>query len=437
MVLSTLREWLLHHYVANYCRSLGAARIFRRCYLIDALGIDSKALATAHVPQESEQANSSAAPAAVRSGRGRKKVAARSVPPALEPVVSLGRWLDTEYEGKAATFYGLVLQAGSSTRSDAKRARKEAPVEESGGRNGSTRKSIQGLQAKSLEVPKESGIVQASWLECSANVLEAIDPSPAIFLLNPFGPTLFSYDDLLPLYQRTAPTELCLLVPHKQVELRLRAALKSSAHASSLTALLRSDRWKTFSLEDENEATRVGVNGRGGEIEEVIDGIITLFIASMQRHFLFPVQRISLPVVTRPALVEPVPYTLIFATRRQDSLFTMNDAVCLYSRQIYEQSPRGVLGEAWFEAQLHERMQKEREELYRRILQQGRAQRIRRWPDLRQSLLLANFGRYTIQEYDEMILKIVFNKEVRCEWRRKSLETEEQRVPGSDDTLLW
>ncbi|HEX6108024.1 MAG TPA: hypothetical protein VFZ02_01330, partial [Ktedonobacteraceae bacterium] len=38
VVLSTVREWLLHEYIVPYCRSLAATRIFRRCYWIDGLG---------------------------------------------------------------------------------------------------------------------------------------------------------------------------------------------------------------------------------------------------------------------------------------------------------------------------------------------------------------------------------------------------------------
>src|SRR5579872_174963 len=37
-ILSPLRSWLLADYVAPYCRSLAATRIFRRCFWIDALG---------------------------------------------------------------------------------------------------------------------------------------------------------------------------------------------------------------------------------------------------------------------------------------------------------------------------------------------------------------------------------------------------------------
>jgi hypothetical protein len=158
------------------------------------------------------------------------------------------------------------------------------------------------------------------------------------------------------------------------------------------------------------------------------------FIASMQRHFQLPVQRIALPMQIRPAVVEEVPYTLIFATRRQDSLVSMNDAVCLYRRRAYEKSRRGVLGEEWFAQQEQQRLSTDQQQLYERTLQQGRAQRIRRWPDLRQQLLLINFGRFTLQEYDFTIQQLLLDQEVRCEWRQRS---EGERVPGNDDTLSW
>src|SRR5947209_20364441 len=79
--------------------------------------------------------------------------------------------------------------------------------------------------------------------------------SPAIFMLNPIGQTLFSYDDLALLYQRkSAPTELCLLIPHKQAQARLLAASRTPANASALTALLRTDRWKGLLPKGEADA---------------------------------------------------------------------------------------------------------------------------------------------------------------------------------------
>lgn len=405
VILSSLREWLLQDYAAGYCRSLGATRIFRRCYWIDALGGEGKA---AVLPPEAALDNGQTE----RPGRRRKKDGAPAqLPPALQPVAALSQTLSQG--NQAITLYGLILEAGSSKRSERKEQKEQ-------------RASVNGaiVPPKQLSLPKESAVLPASWLEAAPSLLAGIEQAPAIFLLNPCGPTLFSHNDLASLYQRTVPTELCLLLAHKQIEGHLLAAQRVPAQAAALTALLRSDRWKMLSMEEEKRV-------------EAAQGFLDLFTASMKRHFLLPVQRIALPMQTRPALVEEMPYTLIFATRRQDSLFCMNDALCRYRRRVYEESHRGVLGEEWFAAQLRERYERAREHLYQQTLQVGRAQRIRRWPDLRQQLLLAHFGQFTTDDYDVVLRQLLLKREVRCEWRKPPAEGEDERLPGNEDTLLW
>ncbi|MDQ2887684.1 MAG: hypothetical protein M3Y39_16550 [Chloroflexota bacterium] len=382
-ILTSLREWLLHDYAAAYCRTLAATRIFRRCYWVDGLGVESRAGAS---PEEDRGHN----------GSERKKTT--SVPQTLQSVVSLSQLLAREE--KPIALHGLLL--GTSGK------RKEAKA----GAN------------VAVTIPKGSGIVKASWSEAAPALLKEIEQAPAIFLLNPFGPVQFSYEDLAPLYQRTVPTELCLLAPHKQLEARLLAARHNPAQATLLTTVLRSDRWKMLP-EGEDKLTLA------------LDGLLELFIASMQRHFLLPVQRIALPMQVRPATVEEVPYTLIFATRRQDSIISMNDAVCLHRRAIQASSRQGVLGEEWFVRQEQLRLSAQLQQLYQRALQQGRAQRARRWPDLRQQLLLAQFGQFTLQEYDAVMQQLLTNSEVRCERRARNAEGEDAPVPGNEDTLLW
>lgn len=371
LVLSILRDWLLNEYVARYCRALATTRIFRRCYWIDGLGRERKA----------------------------------SVEVELEPVLSLSQLLARE--SKAITLYGLMLEAGSSKR-------KEIRV----GQNGMV------TPAKEMNLPQESGIIRASWLEIAPQLLAELDQSSAVFLLNPFGPTMFTPENLLPLYQRNMPTELCLYVAHKQVEKRLCTAHRSPASTAALTGLLRTDRWKTLSTQEE-------------DIERSIAEFIELFVAAMQRHFQLPVQRIALPVQVGPAAVKTIPYTLLFATRRQDSLMSMNDALCSYERRIYEQSHRGALAAEWFVQQQHARLAEALTQLHQRVSQQGRAQHSRRWPELRQQMLLDNFGQFTQQEYDQVILRLLVEKEVRCGWRRPLAQGEMERVPGNDDALLW
>ena len=370
VVFASLREWLLHEYVADYCRSLAATRIFRRCYLVDGLGIAAKS---------------------------RKSSPSSILHPTLQPIRTLAQILAEE--SKPIALYGLLLAHGSSRRKDTRSERTKEP----------------GL-------PKESGIVNASWLEAAPHILQEIEQSPTILLLNPFGHTLFTNEDLTPLYKRTAPTELCFLLSHKQVETLFLTALRSPAYAIVLTAVLRTDRWKTFSTQETQR-------------KKTVSDVMNLFAASMQRHFILPVQQITLPVLIQPGVVEDIPYTLVFATRRQDSFASMNDALCRYQRAIYEQRHRGVLGEEWFETQYKERIEDERQRLQEDLLQQGRAKRARRWPDLRQQLLVANFGHFLISDYDTQLQHLLQSGEVRCEWRRTP--TENEPLPGNDDTLLW
>jgi hypothetical protein len=278
-----------------------------------------------------------------------------------------------------------------------------------------------------ISLPKESGRLRVNWPDAAPSLLQAIDQSAAIFSLNPFASsTPFTFEDLSPLYQRTAPTELCLLISQKEIENRLIPFLRTPNGTSAFTSLLRSDRWK--SILTDNSDKYVG------------EKLARAFFDSIQQQHFLTVQYIPLLMHTAPAVVEPIPYALIFATRRQDSLLCMNDALCVYHRRLHEQSLEGVLTEAWFATQRRELLENEMQQLYQRVLQQGRAQRQRRWPELRQQSLLTNFGQFTLHDYDNVIQKLLQSGEVRCEWRQKPVEnpqSEKPPIPGNEDILLW
>lgn len=374
VVFASLREWLLNEYVADYCRSLATTRIFKRCYFVDGLGVAAK-------------------------GRKALPKSATTEHSTLELLEALAQTL--AQANKPIALYGLLFAAGSSRRRDARQAK-----------------------AKEPRVPEESGILNTSWLEVAPQVLQKIDQSPAVFLLNPFGHTMFTSDDLALLYKRTAPTELCFLLSHKQLETLFLNAMRSPTFATTLTTTLRTDRWKTLSTQESDR-------------KKTISSVIDLFVASLQRHFVLPLQQITLPILTRPGIVEDMPYTLVFATRRQDSFASMNDALCRYQRAVYEQSHRGVLSEEWFETQYRERIKSEQVRLQENLLQQGRVQRVRRWSDLRLQVLRANFGRFLLHDYDALLQQLIQDGDVRVEWRRGHSEGEENRIPGNDDTLQW
>lgn len=396
-VLSSMRAWLLQDYVLPYCRTLAASHIYRRCYWIDAWGGDTRTFVAGKEH-------------GVQPTKGRKKEVAPALPAILQPVVELSATLAQEQ--RPITLNGLMLVVGSSSSSQ--RSQRKAETNDA------------------LILPKESGLVRGSWLEAAPVLLKGIESSPAIFLLNPFGTTPltpFTQNDLVPLYQRTtAPTELCLLVPHKQATASLLAAARTAEGAAQLTALLRSDRWKALLSQNSAKA--------GNETAPLIDTFIEMFVAALQRHFL-TVQRLAFPVLMGRAVVETAPYSLLFATRSKESLLRMNDAVCLYRRRINEESYKGTLNEAWFALQQQERLVEEQQELYQRVLQQGQSQRTRRWADLRQQLMLAQVGAYPVDEYDATISKLITDGSMRCAWKRPLAGEAEMRVPGNDDMLVW
>src|SRR5437660_3550383 len=84
VVLSSLRAWLLQDYALSYCHSLATMRIYRRCYWIDAWGINA-------------QANNR------NAGTGSAQV----LPPILQPIASLAKVL--AQASKPIALQGIVL----------------------------------------------------------------------------------------------------------------------------------------------------------------------------------------------------------------------------------------------------------------------------------------------------------------------------------------
>lgn len=401
VVLSSLRNWLLRDYVTSYCRSLRGMSLYRCCYWIDALGYDTQ---LASSQQEITQPTS--------LSKTRKKVnnETKELPPILQTMTALSQMLLAECPTHPLALYGILLAS--------ERKGKASPVTET------------------FVLPKESGIVSVSWANVAEQLLNAIEQSPAIFLLNPFRQMLYSLNLLAPIYRRTtAPTELCLLISHKQAESHVLTASRAPDAASTLTELLHNDRWKTFLTQEPDASTTKSGNS------SIAERLIDLLATSIRKYFSF-VQPIALTMPVQPTLVETVPYTLLFATRRKESLLSMNDAVCLQRRRVEQESYRGLLGESWFAAQQQQRLTEELRQLYQEMLEGGRTGRIRRWPDFRLQLLLAHFGQFSVVEYDNTLLQLLRDREVRCQWRQKKEILEKkaltfETIPGTDDVLFW
>lgn len=410
-LLTSLRLWLQEEYLAGYCRALRQNPLYRRCYWIDALGGEPERRAQAAGSSEADSGGE-IGPGPRERSSGRRRAQIQPQHPWLQPLSALHARLLAE--GRSLALYGLLLTGPA------------------GGRSASRPGSSSSSHKAGLVIPREGGLVAASWPEAATAILQLLDQAPAVFALNPLTPALFRYEDLEPLWQRAAPTELCLLIMHRQLESRLRAARRLEQQAVALHNLLRSDRWRALMPRDEAAPLS----------PEALAELLDLLLSQIQRHFPLT-QRIALPRASGPALIETAPYTLLFATRRQDSLLAMNDAVCIYWRRLEEQSQADLLGSDWFQARREERLATAREQLYQRTLQMGRALRSRRWPDLRQQLISSTFGQFTQAEHDAVIQRLLHEGLVRCEWRRpRSTPPSEEAdasepVPGPDDLLIW
>lgn len=390
--LMMLRAWLLRDYLLPYGTSLGATRIFRRCYWIDGLGHAraGAALARMLLPDL-------AFPAGPQ--KHRPATADPSLPLALQFVAETARQL--AQLARPLTLYGFALDE-----------------------KGRGRKLSATIPTPARALPEGGGLLAAAWPELAPALLATIEQSAAVFVLNPLQDGLFRYSDLVPLYQRTAPTELFLWLSHKQIEERLLPGLRSTEGAAALTNLLRGDRWKGMLARE------------AGRPERARQGLIDLLAESMRQHFL-SVQQLVFPVQAGPAQVETAPCTLLFATRRQDSLYSLNDAVCKRARRLLSESQQGILNAEWFRVQREEQAVLQQAALRQETLARGRRQRARRWPDLRLQLLLDYFGAYTSAEYDGVIVDLLARGEVVCAWRKNAGEANGSAIPGPEDPLSW
>ncbi len=458
-VLTELRAWLLQEYLLPYATSLGATRIFQRCYWIDGLG-------STHSPAHTIPAPTPDVPvSAPKRGRQKNQASLAALPPALQPVATLAQQL-AQLERPIA-LHGFVLdgkvgkrkttgaasqtalhraqintpaqptpnstQMDTLTQTVKKGARARAakpPASAQPGNNGaSARAALNGAQTgEMLPIPPEGGLLPATWPELAPELLTTLGQSAAVFLLDPLKDGLLRYTDLAPLYQRTAPTELFLWLSHKQIETRLLPTLRTGEGAAALTNLLRGDRWKRLLTSEQDQA----------DPQRLIDGLIQLCLESMRPHFL-SVQRLYFPIHSGPAHVVDAPCTLLFATRRLDSLASLNDAICQRTRRLVVASQQNVLTADWFTHQRAEQSAAAWEALAQETLALGRAQRVRRWPDLRQQLLLTHFGQHPLHEYDQIITTLLARGNVSCEWqpRPPSQETTTTPLPGPGDLLLW
>src|SRR5262249_52140374 len=156
---------------------------------IDALDGVTRAQLTATPVEKSKEGEASqgeSSPPSTANGRRHKKgtpQALHEYPPVLQPALKLSQAL--ALENRSITLYSLFLAGGSS---NARRHSESRTTKDASNANGPGTESP-------LLLPKASGILPQSWLEAAPQILPVIEQSPAIFLLNPLAPLLFTDSD--------------------------------------------------------------------------------------------------------------------------------------------------------------------------------------------------------------------------------------------------
>lgn len=273
-------------------------------------------------------------------------------------------------------------------------------------------------------------------------LLERLGTAPAILLLDPLALPLIA-DDLLPLCQRPAPTELLLVISAAKLERLAAGALvppasvpgngapaetpvvppQEGAQQAPLTALLRTDAWK-------------GIWAKQGSRTEKVQRTLELLRALLKPAFLH--------VCLAPLGEQPTPaprHYLLFASRQESSVALVSDYLCAeQARMAAEREARALQG-TWFAR----RREKARAAAWAALKEElhtlGRQRRARLWPDLKPLLVLTHFGEFSSADYDAALAELMSEGRVQCRWSPANAPNDgaagdsARRVPGPQDFL--
>ncbi len=342
-------------FVAPYCQALAASRLHRSCWWVDGL----PAAGRGHLSASDSTAGAvietlAASGFALRPLRVETHAPQRQEPPAVPP--------------------------GDSPLSATRKGRKPPAA-----------------------APPEEPPASASRSDLPARLGEA----PAVLLLNPFAAPPLTADDLLPLCQRQAPTELLLSISAAQLTQLAEQSLGAAAHNGSppgpaaaqphaLTALLRSDNWKALWAEE-------------GRAAEHVARTLDLLRGLLKPHFLY--------VCLAPLDEAPTPRRfLLFASRHYASLTLMSDFLCAERARLAHERETQALQGGWFARRREAARAKAWAALKEELHTLGRLRRARLWPDLKPGLVLAHFGQFSTAEHDAALLELIQEGRVQCRW---------------------
>ncbi len=257
------------------------------------------------------------------------------------------------------------------------------------------------------------------------DLLTTLGTDAAILLLNPFAAPPLTAEDLLPLCQRQAPTELLLTISTARLEQLALQDLAGQA-TPALTALLRSDTWKT-------------IWAAPGKSAEKARRTLELLRGMLKAHFLY------VCVAALDDLPSSAPRRLLlFASRQYASVALLNDFLCAEQTRLAREREAQALQGSWFARRRETARAVAWAALKEELHALGRLRRARLWPDLKPLLVLDHFGQFSAADHDAALLELLREGRVACRWSSAAPPAEAaasdgappvERVPGPQDFL--
>ncbi len=371
---------LLPGFVAPYCQALAASRLHRSCWWVDGLA----------------------------SGRSPRADASSAALAETVETLAASRF----------TLRGARLEARTALNKAAGASEDTSPNQQptDAGARVTNRRGNSALPQPTdrttlMTLPRE-------------DLLATLGTAPALLLLNPFTSPPLTAEELLPLCQRQAPTELLLTISTAQLEQL--AAYNLAGQTPALTALLRSDTWKATWASPGKSADKVR------RTLEMLRGML-------KSHFLY------VCVATLDDLPTSAPRRLLlFASRQYASLALLNDFLYAEQARLARERETRALQGSWFARRRETARAAAWAALKEELHTLGRLRRARLWPDLKPLLLLDHFGQFSAAEHDAALLELLREGRVACRWSPAAPPANPdaaphappvERVPGPQDFL--
>jgi three-Cys-motif partner protein len=260
-------------------------------------------------------------------------------------------------------------------------------------------------------------------------IISEIGDAPALFFIDPYGPTAIPFSCLRPILNRPQQkTELIINFDHDGLR-RLTDQLHSRAQTPSAirgaqTTIMRaveivgSDQWKTIF-----ETTSLSAEER-----EMV--LIQEYMSNLSK---FGFKVVAYPI--REFINTPIKYYLVHCTRHPDAIELMNDFICEEEDEILKDSTSDPMQPALFDA-VQQARSRRHQELKGLILAYAEETRTTTRGQIKRHFIHQHIGVYHQKEYNAVVKELIAEGTLRGRRIRINDEDSLSFMPRQEGLLL-